>query len=602
MKFSVEKKHKECDKTKERKKGRVRKVFSFILAALLLILSVQTGAEAEKERLPVLTTEGIFQCDWFDESILYEYEYSDSYFLGNAYEYNHDLALYALGVSMASFNSFDKTKPDEHIRKMLNECGYADVRSYGYETEGYDTIALAVGRKDLVLNGEPTTILIAAVRSGNYGMEWGGNVRIGTGENHEGFEVSKNTLMFYFNEYFEDFKPYGEVKLLVPGYSRGSSIANLFVAEIIDGSYVETLAGETDNIRKAGFEPENIYSYLYEAPQCTSDKNANNELYSNIFNIINPSDYVPMFVMDNYEFTLYGRKLYLPSASRCDDYDDYYIAARKEFDSFMAHTGKTSGSFFYSYEDSLSCEAIFNNLFSSLATDVMLDREYYVENLEQPMIYFAGQYLGKKRTVADATKTISTALFAAILAASPVNQEQVDSEGYIAYIADYVETSTAGGTLTDEEIEGSFDLISKLLKFVKVNRKSIFSLLSQLNTVINVHQPYVTMTWMRILDADKMAEINSDIDSDLRLNCSRLKLKFETYGKIIVNYDSDKGHVIWTSADENIATVDDNGIVFAHKIGVTDITATLYSPDGVIIERKMVEVTVDGNMIQAILN
>lgn len=587
-------------KEKRVRTGRARKVISFTLAVLMLLLSVQTGAEAQKEKLPVLTTEGIFQCDWFDESLLYEYDYSDNLFLGNAYEYNHELALYALCVSMASFNSFDKSKPDEHIKKMLNDCGYSEFSSYGYETEGYDTIALAVGRKDVVLEGEPTTILIAAVRSGNYGMEWGGNVRIGTGETHEGFEISKDILMGYLNEYFEDFTPYGKVKILIPGYSRGSSIANLFAAELVDGSYVETLGNARDNIAKAQLTPENIYTYLYEAPQCTSDKNADNELYWNIFNIINPSDYVPMFVMDNFEFTLYGRKLYLPSASRCDDYDTFYLAARKEFDEFMAHTGKTSGDFFYSYKDSLSCEAIFNNLFSSLATDVMLSREYYVENLEQPMIYFAGQYLGKKRTVADAAKTISTALFAAVLAANPLNDKK-DEDGHIAYIADYVEASTAGGTLTDKEIEGFFDLIVKLLKFVKINLRSILSLLSQMNVVINVHQPYVTMTWMKILTPETMMKINSDIDGELRLSCTRLNLKFETYGKIHIDYDSQKHTVKWESSDENIATVDENGIVFGHRVGTAIITATLCDKGSEALLQKEVEVTIDGNMIQAIL-
>ena len=587
-------------KEKRVRTGRARKVVSFMLAVLMLLLSVQTGAEAQKEKLPVLTTEGVFQCDWFDESILYEYDYSDNLFLGSAYEYNHDLALYALCVSMASFNSFDKSKPDEHIKKMLNDCGYSEFSSYGYETEGYDTIALAVGRKDVVLEGEPTTILIAAVRSGNYGMEWGGNVRIGTGETHEGFEISKDILMGYLNEYFKDFTPYGKVKILIPGYSRGSSIANLFAAELVDGSYVETLGNAQDNIAKAQLAPENIYTYLYEAPQCTSDKNANSELYWNIFNIINPSDYVPMFVMDNYEFTLYGRKLYLPSASRCDNYDEFYLAARKKFDEFMAHTGKTSGDFFYSYEDSLSCEAIFNNLFSSLATDVMLSREYYVEHLEQPMIYFAGQYLGKKRTISDAAKTISTALFAAVLAANPLNEDKGD-ESYIEYIADYVEASTAGGTLTDKEIEGFFELITKLLKFVKINRKSIFSLMSQMNIVINVHQPYVTMTWMKILTPEQFMEINDDIDDELRLSCSRLKLKLETYGKIHVDYDSQKYIVKWTSSDESIATVDENGIVFAYKVGTAVISATLCTQDGTEVVQKNVEAIVDGNMIQTIL-
>ena len=587
--LKIQKKAEKKIKKKIRAKVR-RKRFAVVLAVLFFVLSLQTGSMSQKEIRPVVK-EGQFQCDWFDESLVYSYTYSDSYFERSAYEYNHELALYALCVSMASFKSFDSSVPDEHIRKMLNECGY-EVESFAYGSEGYDEIALAVGRKDLELNGEKTTILIAAIRSGNYGMEWGGNVRIGTGVNHEGFEISKDKLMLYFNEYFKDFEPYGTVKLLIPGYSRGSSIGNLFAAELIDGRYKETLGDEEDYIAKAQLENENIYSYLYEIPQCTSDPKAGDEIYSNIINIINPSDYVPMFVMDNFDFTFYGRKYYLPSASRCENYDELYTAACDEFSSFMSHTGKKPNKFFYSEEDSLSCEAIFNHLFYSLANDVMISREYYAENLEKPMIFFGGQYLGKKRNAGDFLETVGVMSYSTLQCVLPSKYNQIKNNGYIAYLADCVEASEAGADLTDEEIEGFFEIIDKLLNYIEINFGSVKSLMSQLNTVANIHQPYVQMTWMRLLTEEQMLEYNSDIDAPLRLNCYILSLDKGSKGKIDFEYSLPDAEVKWSSENEAIAGVDKDGVIVAKVKGTTRLKAVLCDSDGREVATKYVDIEV----------
>ena len=578
---------KEKRKTAAKKR---RKVLAVVLAVFLLTMSLQTGSASKKEE-PRIALESEFRCDWFGESLIYPYTYSDSYFERDAYEYNHELALYALGVSMASFNSFDTSQPDEHIRKMLNECGY-EFESFAYETAGYDEIALAVGRKDLELDGKKTTLLIAAVRSGNYGMEWGGNVRIGTGVHHEGFDISKEKIMLYFNEYFEDFEPYGEVKLLVAGYSRGSSIGNLFSAELVDGSYVETLGDVEDNISKASLKKENIYSYFYEIPQCTSDPEANDENYHNIFNIINPNDYFSMFVMDVYDFTCYGRKLYLPSASRCENYDEFYEAACTEFESFMSRMGKKADNCFYSEEDSVSCEAMFNYLFHALATDVMISREYYAENLEKPMVYFAGQYMGKNKSLGELFGSFGVIATASVKGVAPSNAAVIDDEGFVAYISDELKASGTCEELTDEETERLFEILDKLIKYIKENFGSVTSVFTQFYTALNVHQPYVQMTWMRLLTEEQMLEINSDIDAPLRLNCYYLSLDKGSKGKIDFETPVSDGKVEWSSESDEIISVDNDGVVAAKSKGETRLKAVLYDAEGVEVTSSYVEVQI----------
>ncbi len=582
---------KEEKRTKKKLRARVRrKRLAVVLAVFLFALSLQTGSASKKEE-PRIALESEFRCDWFGESLIYPYTYSDSYFERDAYEYNHELALYALGVSMASFNSFDTSQPDEHIRKMLNECGY-EVESFAYESAGYDEIALAVGRKNLELNGKKTTLLIAAVRSGNYGMEWGGNVRIGTGINHEGFDISKEKIMLYFNEYFEDFEPYGEVKLLVAGYSRGSSIGNLFSAELVDGSYVETLGDIEDNISKASLKKENIYSYFYEIPQCTSDPAANDEIYHNIFNIINPNDYFSMFVMDVYDFTCYGRKFYLPSTSRCENYDEFYEAACTEFESFMSRMGKKADNCFYSEEDSVSCEAMFNYLFHALATDVMVSREYYAENLEKPMVYFAGQYMGKNKSLGQLLGSFGVIATASVKGVVPSNAAVIDDEGFVAYISDELKASGTCEELTDEETERLFEILDKLIKYIKENFGSVTSVFTQFYTALNVHQPYVQMTWMRLLTEELMLEINRDIDAPLRLNCYYLALDKGSKGKIDFENLIPDGRVEWSSEADEIASVDNDGVVAANSKGETRLKAVLYDAEGAEVASSYVEVQI----------
>ena len=76
------------------------RIVSVLLATAMFFSGVQTAALAKKDKDP-MPGKNEFRCDWFDETIIYPYEYSDDYFTGNAYDYNHVLALYALCVSIA---------------------------------------------------------------------------------------------------------------------------------------------------------------------------------------------------------------------------------------------------------------------------------------------------------------------------------------------------------------------------------------------------------------------------------------------------------------------------------------------------------------------
>lgn len=567
------------------------KFIAALLTVVITLSSMPFMAKAEKK------ASGTYQCDWFDESLYYPYDYDDGWFSGDSYEYNHKLALLALNISMASFNSFNKNDRSENIRAMLENCGFK-TKAYGYETEGYDTAAVEMARKTVTENGESCTVVIAAIRSGNYGMEWGGNMRIGSGENHLGFDIAKETVLNYINDYFADEKISGRVKLLIPGYSRGGSIANLVGAELDDGSYLKSLK-ESDSIKNIDLAKNDIYVYTFEAPQCTKKSGADGKIYGNIINIMNPNDYVPKFVMKDWGFSRYGVEYYLPSAENCANYSSYYENVCKTFDTLMEDTDKKSDSNFYNEEDSRSVGAMFDSLMSKLADSVFKNQQYYAENFEDGLVFIAGQYIGKKLNAGNAMKTLGVIIAAVALGIIPTNMDTIKSDGFRAYIASRIAESDASSNLTKPQIQGIIDAVIALLEFAKENRSDVKALLGQLNTVLNVHQPYVTLSWMRSIGQDDMLKINGEAEKPLHVSFNRIDLRYKANARITADYDSSLGSLRWSSDSDNVVSVDEDGFITAKGDGDAIITVELRSEDGKLIDSERVRVTVHMNTLEA---
>ncbi len=569
----------------------LKKVVAVVLVSAVVLTSLPFAAAEEKK------TTGIFQCDWFNESLYYPYEYSDSLFSGDSCEYNHDLAVFLLSISMASFNSFDALDRDGNITRMFEECGF-ETESYGYETEGYDTAGAVIGSKRVKNADGEYTAVIVAVRSGNYGMEWGGNLRVGTGENHLGFDIGKEIILNYINGYFSEHPIQGKIKLFIPGYSRGGSIANLVGAELDDGSYTESIEGE-DCIGKLQIGRDNTFIYTYEAPQCTKKSGTNDSAYGNIFNIMNPNDYVPKFVMDDWGFTHYGVEYYLPSAENCANYSEYYENVCKEFDTLMADTDKDSDSNFYSEEDSRSVGAMLDSIMSKLAKEVFKSQEYYSQKYEDSLIFVAGQYIGQKLNAGDALKALGVMLAAVALGVIPANMETIKSDGFRSYVAEQISESDAGQNLNKEQIQGIIDVITLMMEFAKDNRADVKALLGQLNTVLNVHQPYVTLAWMRSMSGDDIKKINTAENKLLTVSFNKIDIRYKANARILADFDKSLGKVEWSSSAQSIVAVDSAGFITAKGEGTAVITAKLVDNGGNALDSESIGVTVHTNVIEA---
>ena len=576
-----------------------KKAISLILSLHIVFTSV--GLVAVHAKSAEVPDDGnYFRCDWFDDSFVYPYDYDDSYFNGSAFQYNHPLALYALCASMASFSSFDTEHKDKNIAELLENSGFA-VQSYGYDTEGYDTVGVAFGRRKITVGSDAYTVIVVAVRSGNYGMEWGGNMRIGTGENHLGFDLAKQLVIKYLNEYIASNPVSGKVKMLITGYSRGASIANLLAAELNDGRYVQSLHQLTDSIRTLDLTADNLYSYTFEAPKCTKAENAHSSVYSNIFNFINPNDYVPKFVMSSWNFTHYGLEYRFSSADNCSDYDAYYDALCTEFDSMMQVNGVKAKDCFYDENSSISVHSTWDFLFNKFATSLVPSQEDYADKYENGLVVLAGQFLGKKLGGRDIAKTAGVCALALTIAFIPSNYKIIQSEGFKEYLTQKISESDAGANLSDSDIANMLDFLLLFLDLLHDNTHNMLSLFRQIKTLIYVHQPYTALSWLRSMNEEQIAMLNQNEVSPLTLSTPSLTAQHKVNYKIEAIYDKKLGTVAWKSENPDIAYVNSNGIVTGGREGVTTVTATLIGKDGTVLDTASAKITVSMNAVQVAL-
>ncbi|MBP9988500.1 MAG: Ig-like domain-containing protein [Ruminococcus sp.] len=578
-----------------------KKILSVLLTLVLMmsVIIIPTSHASALEEDDDNQIKGTFKCDWFSESLTYPYTYSNKWFYDSSFKYNHDVATFALELSMASFKSFDKNDLDKNIEKLYKECGF-EVESLGYETEAYDSIGVSFGKKEIFTGGGSYTLICLAIRSGNYGLEWGGNMRIGKGEAHEGFEIGKNKAIEYFNQYLSNKKIEGRVKILIPGYSRGASVANLMAAALDDGTYKSVIKGK-DNIAELEIQKNDMFVYTFEAPQCTSAKNTNENTYKNIFNIVNPSDYVPKFIMSDWGFSLYGTTLYLPSAENVENYDEYYKELCNNFDSMMGVNLKKSSDVFYNAADSLSVNAMLDNVLSGMGKSVFKSQKYYAENYENGLIFMAANYMTQRLGLKDILKTVAVIIGSTATGCLPANASVIKKEGYRSYLAKKISESEAGNGLSKKDCEGLLEFLADTLAYVKANKYDFRGFLGQMKTIIYVHQPYVELTWMKTIEEHDIKHANIRYSSPLAVSFDNLKLPYRAKATLLTSYDKDNYTVKWESSDKDIAKVDKNGTVTAMSRGVTQITATLVDKDGKEFVTKEINVTVHLNTVQLLI-
>ncbi len=225
------------------------------------------------------------------------YYYSDSYFTLPSNEYNSHLATMSMALAMTAFTRQGETSDScyKNAEKLFSDIGFENFET-NCNTDcppTPETIGVVMAQKNVVEAGELCNLVAIAIRGDGYGSEWAGNMLVGKTDeckgNHKGFYDARDRALEFVSDYIKR-NTEGKTKLWITGYSRAAAVSGLVGAWLNDNTSTLKSLGAT-------VENEDIFTYTFEAPASTDEKNLYGKEYTNIFNIVSKSDpvvYLPL--------------------------------------------------------------------------------------------------------------------------------------------------------------------------------------------------------------------------------------------------------------------------------------------------------------------
>ena len=268
--------------------------------------------------------------------------WDDDWFFEDPTAYNHELAttcsvLSAIANVESSYYQAGSGAL-AYMENALAELGFEDISSasYRYRSEILDEIvnllsnscdvtAYSIATKHVTNSetGRAKTLLLISIR-GTYGTEWVSNVNLARfygaqGTDHEGFAASAEEIVEQLRVRLDSLADQGmageDVALLFCGHSRGGAVSNVAAALVDDAAGTAAELVPTSS----------VYAYTFACPNTTLKSGARGGLYANVFNMINPGDFVPRLPLAAWGYERYGRDLVLPREGD-QDFSDLWSA------------------------------------------------------------------------------------------------------------------------------------------------------------------------------------------------------------------------------------------------------------------------------------
>ena len=270
----------------------------------------------------------------------------------DSYSYNHNLAKFCSQISLLTYSSV------ENLRNGLNNLGFktfdedpsAAQLKNGYSNGNaaiywpsksnsvYAKNSFIITRKEYVRNGEKHTVVLVALR-GTTGNEWYSNFdprgkldkKNYTGSGHYYFEQAAQFVKNNLDSYLRRSNLTGgkNIEFIITGHSRGAAVANVLAAKLIDSSK----SGSSIYPAKS-----KIFTYTFASPNTTKSITRVNTIYKNIFNFVNPEDFVTKVLPGAWGYGRYGVTLTLPSKTNESGYS-YNIYKNKMSSEFRKYYG-----------------------------------------------------------------------------------------------------------------------------------------------------------------------------------------------------------------------------------------------------------------------
>ncbi|WP_026664872.1 BspA family leucine-rich repeat surface protein [Butyrivibrio sp. FC2001] len=298
-----------------------------------------------------------------------------NWFYKSSTKYNHELARLACGLSLMAYSE-EEVDYGTAIKKCLNGLNFHDfdedvVTGPLYQTSDYewytpharggffykdkrdkengtggDKNTFWIGYTDI----DPNTVLVAVVLRGTDGWEWYDDFLSGDGQDpetgapvdeHIGFRRGADTVegkspegIYGLKQYmkaYENIFEGKEVKILVTGHSRGAAVANLIGHDINSDPSTYGVKGKDD-----------VYVYAFACPNVSKDGHESG--HENIFNFVNPEDFVTKVMPALWGYHRYGKTYILPSQHATNPrwkYNEILEKARGLWQGYVGSTKKT---------------------------------------------------------------------------------------------------------------------------------------------------------------------------------------------------------------------------------------------------------------------
>ena len=282
------------------------------------------------------------------QDVTINFDYSDNIFANDSSVYNHELSkLSSIMATSAYWGDDDTPHNNRYALRNLVALGFnkASITDYGsyaclnkIDKNDCDYEAYTFGMKELD-NGQKIIAVIIKGTSAN--EEWFSNFNVWEDKNspnncHYGFTKACERLeeMFFYYVSGLGITDFSNIKIWITGHSRGAAVGNIFAAHLDKIAAGESAAGQLKQSMFSNLSKSNIYSYLYATPSV--ERNISDKLsdkYNNIFNFVNPQDFVPRMPLQKWGYEKYGRVLIFPNevSQTNSKYKEFINAATTKF-------------------------------------------------------------------------------------------------------------------------------------------------------------------------------------------------------------------------------------------------------------------------------
>ena len=506
-----------------------KKILSLLLAAVL-VFSLGATAFAADVQYPVIKGDythcpslGFLD---FVGNVSLDFVYSDAYFSHTGYQYDHDLAKISMALTQASFASASSSvegwqTANSNFNALMKQCGFTKFAANedAVSHPGLETLGACAASKTLVDNGGNYTLIALGLRGHNYGGEWYGNFDVGKTGGHAGFIKAADKAMTFLKQYIADNNITGRVKLWTTGFSRAAATANLLGARIDQGEKLGANVSIT---------PHDLYCYTFETPQGAQDSHSKDPIYDNIFNIMNPNDFVPKVSFDAWDQSRYGQDLYTPAYQIDEDYASYKPGMTAELrkmgwmsilgididliDNFQYYDLNLLNGIVSTKE--VTQTEYYNMFIEALLRDMMSSRQDMVDNVQADIQELSSTLLGidtgrlMNALVIFAQKFADPMTFVRFVNSLTITGAVVNGTAVDQFVDLFMDALVEAGcaNYNGDQVRAMLrNLAPRLLNFVAKNPTLAFNLVQNLVPIINAHFSEVTNAWLRCMPAEYFA-------------------------------------------------------------------------------------------------